>query len=215
MNPVMRLQRDHDLIQRQVRMLEGLLELGEQAWFALRQVCFTLAQHVRHHIESRQRIIDEASAMCPESGLTALAIKQGDERAILSQIHRLFIDSQEQRVAGIKASLQTHLAVLQSQLISEKQALFPVLEKIFNSELACGGRPDEAPSPVSETMTLRRLLDKFPQCESVFDSLFINCTLEQTTCLDELAWRHGLQFEDLVKRLSPLFCESAESYARS
>ncbi len=67
---------------------------------------------------------------------------------------------------------------------------------------------------IDETMTVNRLAQKFPVTRRVFEQLFINVPLEGCTCLDEVAWRHGMEARDLINKLEAVItscgCRSSE-----
>ena len=67
---------------------------------------------------------------------------------------------------------------------------------------ALGARQDSTPraEPVGlhEQMTVNRVVQQFPNTRPVFERLFINVPVEGCTCLDEVAWRHGMEAEDLL-----------------
>ena len=52
-----------------------------------------------------------------------------------------------------------------------------------------------------ETMTVNRVVQEFPGTRPVFERLFISVPMEGCTCLDEVAWRHGLEAEELLEAL--------------
>ena len=67
---------------------------------------------------------------------------------------------------------------------------------------------------LSETMTVNRVLHAFPKTQRVFNRLFINVPLEGCTCLDEVAWRHGLDSRELLTSLEEAIEEEAAPSAR-
>ena len=58
-----------------------------------------------------------------------------------------------------------------------------------------------APAPIDETMTVNRVIHDFPHTRPVLERLFIDMLTDGYTCLDEVAWRHGMEAKDLVARL--------------
>ena len=54
---------------------------------------------------------------------------------------------------------------------------------------------------VDAAMTINRIVHEFPSTKPVFDRFSINVPLEGCTCLDEVAWRHGMEAEELLRRL--------------
>ena len=49
-----------------------------------------------------------------------------------------------------------------------------------------------------EDMTVNQVLAKYPRARSVFSRLFVNIPFEGYDCLDEVAWRHGMESKDLL-----------------
>jgi len=70
----------------------------------------------------------------------------------------------------------------------------------------------------NETMTINRVVQEFPEARRVFERLFINVPAEGCTCLDEVAWRHGLEVEELLDALEvatkSCFCPTGEPSAQ-
>jgi hypothetical protein len=50
-------------------------------------------------------------------------------------------------------------------------------------------------------MTANRLVRESPQTRRLFDELFISLPIEGCDCLDEIAWRHGMEGHELVAKL--------------
>mgnify|MGYP001573165055 FL=1 len=46
MNAIERLKRDHVLIRAKLSVVEGALQMGPEAWFVLRDVCYTLSRQL-------------------------------------------------------------------------------------------------------------------------------------------------------------------------
>jgi hypothetical protein len=42
----------------------------------------------------------------------------------------------------------------------------------------------------------------FPRTQPMFERLFINVPVEGCTCLDEVAWRHGMEAKELLALLA-------------
>ena len=55
-----------------------------------------------------------------------------------------------------------------------------------------------------ETMTVNRVVQEFPAARPVFERLFINIPVEGCTCLDAVAWRHGLESRELLEQLEAI-----------
>ncbi len=54
---------------------------------------------------------------------------------------------------------------------------------------------------LSPTMTVNHVLCECPCTRRVFERLSIHPAIEGVDCLDEVAWRHGLSCNELIRRL--------------
>ena len=54
---------------------------------------------------------------------------------------------------------------------------------------------------MDECMTVNRIIAQYPATRMVFEDLFINTAVEGYSCLDEVAWRHGIACQELLDRL--------------
>ena len=57
------------------------------------------------------------------------------------------------------------------------------------------------PSGLSETMTVQEVMRRYPNTRSVLEGLFIDHRFEGYDCLDEVAWRHGMESWKLLALL--------------
>ena len=64
-------------------------------------------------------------------------------------------------------------------------------------------------SMLTETMTVQEIKRRYPSTKAVFDGLFIGSRFEGYDCLDEVAWRHGMESEDLLLSLEEAVARSA------
>ena len=57
------------------------------------------------------------------------------------------------------------------------------------------------PSGLRETMTVREVMSRYPETTSFLEGLCINGRFEGYDCLDEVAWRHGMESRELLALL--------------
>jgi len=60
------------------------------------------------------------------------------------------------------------------------------------------------PPAISVTMSANEILQRYPQARPAFDQLCINRLREGYESVDELAWRHGMDAEELLEQLRRL-----------
>lgn len=59
-----------------------------------------------------------------------------------------------------------------------------------------------------EVMTVNRILQQYPRTRPIFEHLFVNIPVEGCDCLDEVAWRHGLDVGELLAKLEDAIGEA-------
>lgn len=57
------------------------------------------------------------------------------------------------------------------------------------------------PWDLRETMTVGEVITCYPEAGPALEHLCINQTFERYDCLDEVAWRHGMESRELLARL--------------
>ena len=62
---------------------------------------------------------------------------------------------------------------------------------------------------LNETMTVNRIIHDYPVVRKTLENYFINLPAEGCHCLDEVAWRHGIATDDLLKTLEGVISSCA------
>ncbi|MBI3321464.1 MAG: hemerythrin domain-containing protein [Candidatus Omnitrophica bacterium] len=201
MDAVERLRRDHAILRSKLAVLEVALGMGPETWFVLREVCFTLSRQLRDHLKREEALVVACRKAMNPKALAAVVVEHRDEPAHLRTLNRLFVSETRHSLERIRPALTDVIQGLRRHMAEEEAELFPVLERgLANQPLT----PQEAPMPwtrFDEAMTVNRVVQEFPRTRSVFDRSFINVPLEGCTCLDEVAWRHGMEAKELLKQL--------------
>lgn len=199
MNAIERLRRDHVILRSKLDVLEAALGLGPEAWFTLREMCFTLSRQLQDHIKREEDLVAACRNAMNPNVLAEVVVEHKDEPAHLRAISRLFMTTTGHSLAQIRPALLTVIEGLRHHMAEEEAELFPILERTLSTM----ERP-AAPAgtlPLEETMTVNRIVQKFPGTKPVFERLFVNIPMEGCACLDEVAWRHGMTSEELLKAL--------------
>lgn len=209
MDAVERLKRDHVILRTKLSVLEGALQMGPEAWFVLREVCHTLSRQLQDHIKREEVLVKACKEALTEAALTHLTVEHKDEPELLRTINRLFIDEEGHSLAVIKPALMRLIHGLLAHMDEEEAELFPVLERVLAPRAASLARKPQATSHVTEVMTPNRVLREFPATQRVFDRLFVNIPFEGCDCLDEVAWRRGMETQDLIDTLAVVISSCA------
>lgn len=211
MNAVELLKRDHAILRAKFSVLEGALQMGPEAWFVLRNVCYTLSRQLQNHMEREEELVRACQEALTEAALTHLTVEHKDEPELLRMINRLFVDEQSHSLMVIKPALMRFIHGLRAHMDEEEGELFPVLERVLASREASFVRTQQATSHVTGVMAVNRILREFPATKRVFDSLFVNVPFEGYDCLDEVAWRRGMEAEDLIDQLEAVISSPGEA----
>ena len=199
MKAVERLTRDHQLLRAKLDVLESALKMGSETWFVLREVCFTLGRQLRDHIKREEALVTACRKAMNPKVLAEVSVEHHDEPEHLRTINQLFMQESGHDLERIKPSLTQIIAGLRRHMAQEEAALFPILERELTGHVCV----PEAPSagPLDERMTVNRVLHEHPDAQAAFERLFINVPLEGCSCLDEVAWRHGMDSRELLEQL--------------
>ena len=146
--------------------------------------------------------------------LAEVVVEHHDEPAHLRTINRLFLSERDHTLERIRPALQEVIDGLRRHMSAEEVELFPILERVLSEHEVA--EPVELPDArVDETMTVNRVLQTFPGTRPVFERLFVNVPIEGCSCLDEVAWRHGMESRELLAKLEDVLAhgEHAEEAA--
>jgi hypothetical protein len=189
--------------------------MGPETWFVLRDVCHTLSRQLQDHIKREEALVTAGKEALTDEALCHLTVEHKDEPALLRTINRLFIEEPGHSLASIKPALTRLIVGLRSHMDEEEVELFPVLERVLAPREASLAREPQATLHVTEVMAVNRVLREFPATKRVFDSLFVNVPFEGCDCLDEVAWRRGMEAQDLISKLEAVIascgCGSSEA----
>ena len=202
MNAIERLRRDHRILRSKLDVLEAGLQMEGDTWYVLREVCFTLSRQLRDHIKREDDLVVACRKAMNPKILAEVVVEHKDEPAHLRTINRLFVSEAGHSLERIKPALTDVIHGLRHHMAEEEVELFPILERVLQEREAA--TPSVAPLTkhhVDEEMTINRIVQQFPTTKPVFERLFINVLMEGCTCLDEVAWRHGMEAKELLQRL--------------
>lgn len=201
------LRKDHEVLRRKLETLEGALQVAPQAPHALRELCFSLAKLLNAHIAR------EARAVRPYRHRLARVLQErthhdhANQRLILRDLNALL--RQGHVPTSVVASRLSHLIdELREHFSEEERCVFPCVDH------AEALRPEQAHAPeplITEGMSANAIVRTYPKTAQVFERCGIRCGLDGCDCLDELAWRHGLDLNTLLAEL----CAAAKEDART
>ena len=201
MKAIDRLKRDHAILRSKLDVLEAALGMGPETWFVLREVCFTLSRQLRDHIKREEGLVAACRKAMNPKVLAEVAVEHKDEPAHLRTINRLFVSQAGHSLDRITPALTDIIQGLRHHMAEEERELFPILERVLAERESRETAAAPSETRLSEEMTVNRIVHEFPKTKPVFDQLFINVPFEGCHCLDEVAWRHGMEARELLKKL--------------
>jgi len=213
MNAIERLRRDHGILRAKLGVIETALRMGPQTWFVLREVCHTLAGQLADHICREEAVVAACRHALSDEMVAHLTVEHRDEPEHLRTINRLFLRAPAASLAEIAPVLTEVIRGLRRHMAEEETELFPIMERMLAAQEQ---EPPRAATPrnrLDEIMTVNRVLREHPETRRVFDRLFVNVPLEGCDCLDEVAWRHGMEAREMLEKLERVLGTSAKDSA--
>lgn len=201
MEPIERLRRDHQVLRSKLDVMDVALRMGEGTWFVLREMVHSLASQLRDHLRREEELVARCRTLTAgeRAALDRSHVEHRDEPERLRELHRLFLQEEVIPFPKLAAMLRQVIDGLRRHMADEETELFPLLERLLKES---GGMSAPASDiPLNEAMTVNRIVRAFPTTRPVFDELFVSLPYEGCDCLDEVAWRHGLDSEALLRRL--------------
>ena len=212
MKAIERLRRDHVILRSKLDVLESALKMGPEAWFVLREVSHTLACQLRDHIRREEELVALCRAAMREQAVARIDVEHRDEPQRLRTLNRLFIKESGESLTHIEPALTEIIKGLRHHMEEEERELFPILEQVLAERQAEAiADPSSLPGHLDEVMTVNRILQQYPKTRNVFEQLFINIPYEGCDCLDEVAWRHGMDSRELLEKLERALGTPAEA----
>ena len=202
MKDIDRLKRDHAILRSKLDVLEATLRIGSEAWYVLREVCFTLSRQLRNHMKREEELIVACRSAMNPVVLAEVAVEHRDEPEHLRTINRFFVEEQGHDLDRLRPALSMVIQGLRRHMTEEEAGLFPILERVLAARTFESTVTEKASRQrVHECMTVNHVVREYPQTKTVFERLFISPLRDGCTCLDEVAWRHGIEGEELVAQL--------------
>lgn len=203
MNAINRLKRDHGIFRSKLNVLESALHVGSEAWYVLREECFSLAKQLEGHAR-REAELSASRHAVPSHGRPPTSF--GDHRMEnrqLAFINRFLIEQPSRLLKRIKPTMTLFVSAFRRRMDRQESIGFPIVEETLGLSKVNQRLPQEERRPwdLSETMSVGEAVTRYPAAGPALERLFINPRFERYDCLDEVAWRHGMESRELLARL--------------
>ncbi len=201
MNTINRLKREHQLLRSKLTLVDSALAMGSEAWFLLRELSFTLAKQLQAHHRREAQLLQVYRAALQTHPIAHVAVDHAGEQVSLTFINQGFVAQPPESLKTLRPLCAALSATLRCHMDQQEAQFFPALEEILVLQALAGRQESLAPSGLRETMTVREITSRYPGTKSVLEGLFIDSRYEGYDCLDEVAWRHGMESRNLLARL--------------
>ncbi|MBI3321073.1 MAG: hemerythrin domain-containing protein [Candidatus Omnitrophica bacterium] len=208
MDAIDRLIREHGFLRSKLRLLESALGTGEEAWFVVREVSFTLCKELQAHCRREEKIFVTYRAALGAGQWTPVVVDRAAERGDLLIVKRFFME-QPQSFEALRPKCAEVIAELHRQMDQQETALFPVLQRFLALHHPTESTAQPALAALTETMSVQQVINRYPGMQRTFKALFIDSRSEGHDCLDAVAWRHGMESQDLLTALEEAAASAA------
>lgn len=210
MKAIDRLKRDHKIIRSRLDVMESILDMSfASTWYILREMCWTLSRQLQNHIRREEKLVAMCHQVLSQKVIDHIKVEHINEPNILRAVNHLFIEEPEGAIEQVRTVLRDVILRLRQHMDEEEQELFPIISETLGDYEETSASQTVVQAGLQEDMTVNDVLVKYPRTRSVFQRLFVNIQLEGNDCLDEVAWRHGLESKDLLNWLADIIIATA------
>ncbi|MBI2884875.1 MAG: hemerythrin domain-containing protein [Candidatus Omnitrophica bacterium] len=197
-----RLKYDHEVFRAKLDAVEAGLELGPNAEESVRELCAALVVWLEdHHDRECQLMLAHSDALDVGDFNHVAEDGHEDELDALRVVTRYLADVPSIVMEDIRPILTTAIVQFRHHLNDQEDQLFPALEWMADAHEPSPSIRPATSAGLSEDSTVNRVVRQHPETKPVFDRLAINISVEGCDCLDEVAWRHGLESRELLREL--------------
>jgi len=200
MDVVDRLTRAHDFLRSQLRLLESALGMDEEARFVSREVSFTFWKELQAHCRREAETFVTCCAALGAGEGTPVMVDHAAEQEALLIVKQLFLKG-PRSFEALRSKLAETTAKLHREMDRQEHELFPVLQHLLAFHDSAELEAHPVLSALTETMSVQDVITRYPKTRNTFETLFIDSRLEGYDCLEEVAWRHGMESHELLTAL--------------
>jgi len=174
-----------------------------EAWFVLREACLVLSQYLQWH---RERELEALQSCRGDLGSARVVMTTIGHRDMLQSLQMLNRCCAVEDTPGARQEICRALTVVAEGLSDELQLqeseLFPLLGPGEGTGGVVNTNGHRKPWGLKEDTILASLIEHHPETTPVFEHLAIHPAWEGSDRLDEIAWRHGMECEELLAQLA-------------
>ena len=202
MRAIDRLRRDHEVLRTKLDVLAATLRMTPPTtWFILRELCYTLSRQLQDHVRREEELVTACQQSLSPDVRSHVRLEHDEEPQLLRTVNHLFIEEGGKAVEQIRGVLGELIPRLRRHMEEEEAGLFPAIEEILGDQEEFSAQESSPAVKLHEEMTVKHVLHTYPQTKPLFHRLFINVSYEGYDCLDEVAWRRGMESQTLLELL--------------
>ena len=217
------LRNDHETLRAKLSALQQLLPLVAAPQTPAAQLTLSLAHCLRRHTEKEELLFGLLCERLPEQArktathiylehqrqgrslleaLELLADKRGKESTELLMHHLLYLIEQlREHMAREEIELFPVVDhALTDQALEEANRLMSHIDALHPAEAS--SCHDRVSASIREEMTVNHVLRIHPLAREILRIFHVDCEMDGCACLEELAWKRGVDVEGLVLALN-------------
>jgi len=192
---------DHALLRNKIALLDASLANVPAARLAFREKCFSLTRLLTRHMKREAPLVRGYYERVPTARYLPRPKDHSAERALLRAVTELLLGGLKTSVPLLILRVSQAIEQLQEQMDEQERTLFPLCETLGEEALASHGLSHGCRPEISGTMSVNAILQRYPQAERVFAPLCVNRFGEGYESVEEMAWRRGIDAQQLLEQL--------------
>lgn len=216
------LRSDHGMLRQRLALLENLMPVAPLDSAALREVVGGLARSLAGHAEKEQLLLgilqERLGEQAPEAAEHLECHRRQQEA--LDGLRTRISDAPREGDGALTQESARWINDVRESLASEEETLFPLLDRLVGeapsesairltrragrSYIQDTARPPLPRVPITEDMTIHRVLRMIPKSWAVLEAFQISPEADGPMTIEELAWRRGVDVDALLLALNQL-----------
>jgi len=204
------LQHEHDILRAKLALLENALRVGPEACFAIRELVYTISRRLAEHEEREEvqlyPLLHETLPEAEDQFARSLAVQHEEHQSLLRALHRLTLRGMRMPLMTVADLVQQLTASLREHMAREERLLFPIAARLEADREANAQATAQRADTLHASTTVNRILGLYPEAKRVFVDHCVDLRWEGHDFLDEIAWRHAVPVEELLRQLRRRAC---------
>lgn len=195
------IRQDHAMLRKRLALVRSALQVAPETRFVVREMAFALQRQLAEHIERETRALQLYYQRLPARGRAdAPAPNHADVLLLVREVNGALLGGMRTSLPAVMGRLSEAIQRLDEQMEEQEETVFAFLEHAEPQSVGTAVSEFGEP-PISSTMSVNEILQRYPQTGSLFEQLRINRLHEGYESVDEVAWHHGLDVPQLLEQL--------------